>query len=114
MPWIKKAPPDPFHWTVAIVAVGALSVGVLIGYTKWGSTAAVVEIVEKELAAREKRMKELERRLAAMEEILLKEGNESGAREGDRALSKNPEASARRNHFQAELSERLWKIESRL
>ena len=114
MPWVKKEPTDQLPWIVAIVAVGALSVGLLIGYAQWGSTAAVVGAVEKELSERENQMKHLERRLSAMEAIVLKDGNETAAPEKGPQPSKNSEASASKNGFRRGLPGPVQSKESRL
>jgi len=67
MPWIRKPgyPRERAYWIAAIVV--AVVVGVLIGYERWGTTAALVSIVERELAAKEKRLQSLEERIGILE-----------------------------------------------
>jgi hypothetical protein len=50
MPWVNRssAKTNTGYWIAAVIA--AVSIGVLIGYEQWGSTAAVVSVVEKEMA----------------------------------------------------------------
>lgn len=50
---------------VAILAV--VVVGLLIGYERWGTTATVVTIVERELASMGKRINAVERRINTLE-----------------------------------------------
>ena len=70
MPWVRKHPRSSrASWTVGIAA-GAI-LGLLLGYERWGSTAAVVSIVEKELSKTENRITELENRLMRLEAKLL-------------------------------------------
>jgi hypothetical protein len=50
MPWIKREyQARKPYWPVVIIVLCALGVGILIGYTRWGATAAIVNVVEKEL-----------------------------------------------------------------
>lgn len=67
MPWVRKPdyPRERVYWIAAILA--AVLVGVLIGYERWGATATLVSIVERELAAKEKRLQALEQRIGALE-----------------------------------------------
>jgi cell division protein FtsB len=67
MPWVRRPghPKERIYWFIAILA--ALLVGVLIGYERWGTTAALVDIVERELAAKEKRLQSLEERIGILE-----------------------------------------------
>ncbi len=80
MPWVKKRsrPHNPY-WIAALIALSAVCVGVLVGYTRWGTTAAIVSLLEKELAATEAHIQVLEKRLgrikfAASLPILILEG----------------------------------------
>jgi hypothetical protein len=74
MPWVRKHPrPARLNWIVGIL--GGLLIGLLLGYERWGSTAAVVSIVEKELGTTEARITEAENRLIRLEAKLLSQGN---------------------------------------
>ena len=68
MPWRKKdyVPKSP-HWVTGAGALLAVLFGVLIGYTRWGATASVVEIVERQLTRTEARIEVLEKRLGTIE-----------------------------------------------
>ena len=68
MPWRKKdyVPKSPY-WATAAGALLAVLFGVLIGYTRWGATASVVEIVERQLTRTEARIEVLEKRLGTIE-----------------------------------------------
>jgi hypothetical protein len=50
MPWIKKSSYDPRFFWMGVLAAGIV-LGLFIGYERWGSTAALVLMVERELAA---------------------------------------------------------------
>ena len=68
MPWRKKqAQSWSPYWSTAIGALLAVLLGVLIGYTRWGTTASVVEIVERGLTKTLTRIEVLEQRLGAVE-----------------------------------------------
>jgi hypothetical protein len=70
MPWVRKVPRSTHvGWSVGIAA-GVVS-GLLLGYERWGSTAAVVSIVERELSKTEARITEVENRLIRLEAKLL-------------------------------------------
>ncbi|MBM4264072.1 MAG: hypothetical protein FJ145_21950 [Deltaproteobacteria bacterium] len=45
----------------------AVGLGVLIGYSTWGTTASVVEIVERQLSRTQTRIEALEKRMGALE-----------------------------------------------
>jgi hypothetical protein len=82
MPWVKKVPrPHNPHWITALIAVSAVCVGILIGYTRWGATAAIVSLVEKELAETQAHIRVLEKRLTAMESIIIRDKPVDGAAE---------------------------------
>jgi hypothetical protein len=68
MPWRKKdyVPKSPY-WATGAGALLAVLFGVLIGYTRWGATASVVEIVERQLTRTEARIEVLEKRLGTIE-----------------------------------------------
>lgn len=66
MPWVRKSPHSTKgNWIIGIVA-GVLF-GLLLGYERWGSTAAVVAIVEKELSTTESHITALENRVIQLE-----------------------------------------------
>jgi hypothetical protein len=66
MPWVRKYPHSTTgNWVIGIVA-GVLF-GLLLGYERWGSTAAVVAIVEKELSTTESHITDLENRVIRLE-----------------------------------------------
>lgn len=70
MPWVRKyTRSTQVNWIVGIT--GGLLIGLLLGYERWGSTAAVVSIVEKEMSATEARIKDAEKRLIRLEARLL-------------------------------------------
>jgi hypothetical protein len=74
MPRVYKSTRTKIHtgyWIVAVLA--AASVGVLIGYEQWGTTAAVVSVVEKEMATTQAYIKRLEKRVGEMEMRLIGE-----------------------------------------
>jgi hypothetical protein len=66
MPWVRK-----YHrsgngyWVVGIVA--GVVFGLFLGYAWWGSTAAVVAVVEKELNSTESHITNLENRVMQLE-----------------------------------------------
>lgn len=68
MPWRKRKPLQK----VPYLAMGAsvllaVGLGVLIGYSTWGATASVVEIVERQLSRTQTRIEALEKRMGALE-----------------------------------------------
>ena len=70
MPWVRKYPHSTRgNWIIGIVA--GVFFGLLLGYERWGSTAAVVTIVEKELSATESHITDLENRLMKLESRLV-------------------------------------------
>jgi hypothetical protein len=81
MPWVRKHHRStPANWIVGII--GGLLIGLLLGYERWGSTAAVVSIVEKEMSATEARIKDAENRLNRLETKLLTQEGGRPAAEG--------------------------------
>jgi hypothetical protein len=68
------------------VLVAGIALGLLIGYERWGSTAALVSIVEKELAASQAHINMLEKKMAVVEAKL---GIENVGK-----LTQEPEAAA--------------------
>lgn len=80
MPWVRKYPRSSYaSWSVGIVA--GIVFGLLLGYERWGSTAAVVSIVEKELGATEARITDVENRLIRLEAKLLSQESRRPAME---------------------------------
>ena len=66
MPWVRKhSRSSHVSWSVGIAA--GVVFGLFLGYERWGSTAAVVSIVEKELGKTEARITDLENRLIRLE-----------------------------------------------
>ncbi len=75
MPWVRKHPHSARgHWIIGIVA--GVFFGLLLGYERWGSTAAVVEVVEKELNTTESHITDLENRVMRLEARVAQEGNQ--------------------------------------
>jgi hypothetical protein len=75
MPWVRKYPHSTRgNWIIGIVA--GVFFGLLLGYERWGSTAAVVAIVEKELSATESHITDLENRVIQLEaRVVSQESN---------------------------------------
>jgi hypothetical protein len=95
MPWVKKEsrPHNPYS-IAALIAVSAVCVGILIGYTRWGATAAIVSLVEKELAETEAHIQVLEKRLTAIESIIIGNKPVDGAAEDGTGEIKKSEGKA--------------------
>jgi hypothetical protein len=74
MPWISRTKRSSHtgYWLLAITA--AVALGIVIGYQQWGTTAAVVSLVEKEMAITQAQIKLLEKRVGAME-LKVSSGN---------------------------------------
>src|SRR5262252_9383392 len=80
MPWIKRQyPPRKPYWPVVVIALSAVGVGILIGYAQWGTTAAIVNLVEKELTETQTHIKGLEKRMADMESRVVPSETASSA-----------------------------------
>ncbi|MGE5820431.1 MAG: hypothetical protein ACM37Z_20565 [Deltaproteobacteria bacterium] len=77
MPWVRKYPRSTRVMWIGIV--GGVVFGLLLGYERWGSTAAVVSIVEKELSKTEARIADAENRLMRLEAKLLSQENNQPA-----------------------------------
>jgi hypothetical protein len=74
MPWVRKSPRySRVNWIIGIM--GGMIIGLLLGYERWGSTAAVVSIVEKELNTTEARITDAENRLIRLESKVLRQEN---------------------------------------
>lgn len=52
---------------MALGGLLAIGLGVLIGYSTWGATASVVEIVERQLSRTQTRIEALEKRMGILE-----------------------------------------------
>jgi hypothetical protein len=115
MPWVRRPlqPRQPY-WVAAVIALAAVCVGILIGYTRWGATAAVVTVVEKELTDTQARIKTLEKRMNAMESVVLGDDLEKSRHEKEAGAVKKPEAEASKNRFKIETGKQVWKSEPRL
>ncbi len=74
MPWVRR-----YHhsnnglWIIGIVA--GVIFGLILGYGWWGSTAAVVTVVEKELNSTESHVSDLEKRVIQLEARLIEKQN---------------------------------------
>ncbi|HTN70743.1 MAG TPA: hypothetical protein VMO00_06595 [Methylomirabilota bacterium] len=115
MPWVRKStrPRNPY-WTSVLIALAALGVGILIGYTKWGATAAIVTLVEKELAETQTHIKVLEKRMTDMEARIIGGEAASGSTERGTGAVKKPEGKATRNRFESDKEKQAWNGQSRL
>ena len=90
MPWVRKYPRSTqVIWSVGIAA--GVVFGLLLGYERWGSTAAVVSIVEKELSKTEGRITNVENRLIRLEAKLLSQESSRLAME-ERGDSQNADS----------------------
>jgi hypothetical protein len=90
MPWVRKyARSSQVIWTIGIAA--GVIFGLLLGYERWGSTAAVVSIVEKELSKTEGRITDVENRLIQLESKLLLQESSRPAME-ERGDSQNADS----------------------
>jgi len=66
MPWIRRSTASfRFYWILATIACAM--VGVSAGYSWWGESAAVVNIVERELKNSQVQMRRLEKRIEVLE-----------------------------------------------
>jgi hypothetical protein len=96
MPWVRKYPRSSHvSWSVGIAA--GVVFGLLLGYERWGSTAAVVSIAEKELGKTEARITDLENRLIRLEAKLLSPESRRPAME-ERGDSLNADGELARAH----------------
>jgi len=83
MPWVKRQEHQTrLYWIAA--GIGSVLFGMLAGYALWGQTASLVNNVEHQLNASEKRVRSLERRLQSLE-----------SRAGVETVSESPENTAR-------------------
>jgi hypothetical protein len=109
MPWVRRSHQSfRLYWIAAIVA--GVVVGVLIGYERWGSTAAVVSIVEKELATSQEHITVLEKKVAAMEAKLgvsddVNDGEAASARQTVLSKPSVPDVSYHQSKTETEKTE---------
>lgn len=76
----------------------AIGLGVLIGYSTWGATASVVEIVERQLSRTQTRIEALEKRMGMLESKGVSEkvdtsaflGNSFGDPDNQKPAQKTP------------------------
>ncbi len=86
MPWVRKYPHSKRTWIIGIIA--GVSFGLLLGYEWWGSTAAVVGVVEKELNSTESHIADLETRVIRLEARLVPQEGGQAAVERNRVDDK--------------------------
>src|ERR1043166_1222195 len=115
MRWVRRPlqPRQPY-WVAVVIVLVAVGVGILIGYTRWGATAAVVSMVEKELTETQAHIKTLEERMKAMESVVLGEKAESGRPEKEASAATKSEAEASKNRLKTETRRQLSKSEPQL
>jgi len=114
MPWIRRqSRPRSPYWTVVIIALSALGVGILIGYTRWGATAAIVTLVEKELTETQAHIKVLEKRMTDMEALIIGDETVSSATENETGKVKKFEKKTTQDRSKAEKEKQAWNSESR-
>ena len=111
MPWIRRqSQPRSPYWAAALLALAALGLGLLVGYTQWGATAAIVTLVEKELADTQAHIKTLEKRMSDMEARLM--GDEPSGSTTDAKVKKS-DGKAVRERTKGEKEKPTWNSESR-
>jgi len=98
----------------ALIAITSVCVGLLIGYTRWGATAAVVSLVEKELTETQTQVRALEKRMTAIESVLLGEEADKRRSEETPSTLKKSEAEASKNRFRMDARKQAWNNASRL
>jgi hypothetical protein len=83
MPWVRKYPNSNTRiWAIGILA--GICFGLLFGYEWWGSTAAVVPVVERELNSMEAHIHNLENRVIRLEaRLTAQESNAARAGSND-------------------------------
>jgi len=114
MPWIKRqSQPRSAYWPVVIIALSAVGVGVLIGYTQWGATATIVKLVEKELAETQAHIKALEKRMDDMETRIVASETVSGAAAKETGKVKQSDGKASRDLAKGEKEKQAWNKEPR-
>jgi hypothetical protein len=114
MPWIKKEyQPRKPYWPVVIIVLCALAVGILIGYTRWGATAAIVNLVEKELAETQAHIQALEKRMADMETRIVANATVNDATGNEAGRVKKSDGKAIRELSKGEKEKPVWNKEPR-
>ena len=109
MPWIRRQyPPQKQHWPIVVIALAALGVGILIGYTRWGATAAIVNLVEKELADTQAHIRALEKRVADMEARMVADAAGNDAAGSDAAKVKKSDGKPVRELSKADKEKQVW------
>lgn len=113
MPWVRReSRPRSPYWTIVLIALSALGVGVLIGYTRWGATAAIVTLVEKELADTQAHIQVLEKRMTEMETLIAGDETVDGATANETGKVKKPEKKKTQERSKAEKEKQAWNNES--
>ena len=114
MPWIRRQyPPQKQHWPIVVIALAALGVGILIGYTRWGATAAIVNLVEKELADTQAHIRALETKVAEMETRMMADTAVKDAGGSDAAKVKKADGKPVRELLKADKEKQVWNKEPR-
>src|ERR1044071_7502358 len=115
MPWVRRPlqPRQPY-WVAVVIVLVAVGVGILIGYTRWGATAAVVIMVEKELTETQAHIKTLEERIKGMEAAVLGGNAETTGPEKEAAIPPKSEAEASKNQLKTETRKQVSKNEPKL
>jgi len=114
MPWIRRQyPPRKQHWPIVVIVLSALGVGILIGYSQWGTTAAIVNLVEKELTDTQNHIKALEKRVADMETRMVADTTVKDAGGSDAAKVKKADGKPVRELMKADKEKQVWNKEPR-
>jgi hypothetical protein len=82
MPWVRRSHHGNngrLYWVVAGIA--SVIVGILAGYSWWGDTASMVDVVERQLGESQAQIRRLEKRIHVLETKV------GVAEEGDEAAS---------------------------
>ena len=111
MPWVKREyQRQKPYWPVVIIVLSALGVGILIGYTRWGATAAIVNLVEKELAETQAHIQALEKRMTDMETRIVANAT---LNDGEAGRVKKSDGKTIRGLSKAEKEKQGWNKEPR-
>ncbi len=82
MPWVRRYRKSNAHiWVTGILA--GVCFGVFLAYQLWGSTAAVVAIVDKDLNSTEAHIADLENRVIRLEARLVSQESNPATVEGN-------------------------------
>lgn len=109
MPWIRRQyPPRKQYWPIVVIGLSAFAVGILIGYTRWGTTAAIVNLVEKELADTQAHIRALEKRVADMEARMVADAAGNDAAGSDAAKVKKSDGKPVRELSKADKEKQVW------